>query len=48
LVGISGEITDKYDTFEENMVTSFTWYEIGNAQSNDDLYQCGLIESAGE
>ena len=48
LIGISGEISDKINTFEENTVTSFTWYEIGNVNSNNDLSKHGLIEKVGE
>lgn len=37
IVGISGDISDKVNTLEPNTVTSFTWYEIGDVNTDLNL-----------
>lgn len=44
LIGVSGEITDNINGVEENTVTSFTWYEIGNYKNPQHLYNQGLVK----
>lgn len=44
LVGISGDISDKVNQHEENVVTTFTWYEIGDVNDENDLINHGLLE----
>lgn len=48
LIGISGDITDKIELVEENTTTTFNWYEIGDVNNTQDLFNAGLIEEAGE
>lgn len=43
LIGISGEIVDKINGVEENTITSFTWYQIGDHKNETDLFSSGLI-----
>lgn len=47
LVGISGDIVDKVNGVEENTITTFTWYQVGKAESGADLMIHGLIEAVG-
>ena len=44
LVGISGEISDKINLVEENTVTTFNWYEIGDFKNEKHLKTNGFIE----
>lgn len=43
LIGISGEIPETVNTVEENTVTSFTWYQIGDHTKEEDLINQGVI-----
>lgn len=44
LVGISGDISDKVNQHEDNVITSFNWFEIGDVNDETDLINHGLLE----
>lgn len=44
MVGISGEITDQVNLVEENTVTTFSWYQIGDPLNQEDLDGHGLLK----
>ncbi len=48
LAAISGDITETANGHEQNVITTFTWNECGDAENNRDLFNAGFTDVEGD